>query len=651
MAGKSGAIRAGRAYLELFADKSKLVRGLKSASRDVQKWASGIGSVGKTIFAAGAALTTPILGMVTGFALAGSALVDMSQRTGASVEQLSTLKYAAEQSGASMEDLEGGMRKAQKAIADAAHGSDSAAEALKRCKVSAQKLKGLTPDEQFRMIADGAASIADPGERAAAVMGVMGKSATSLLPLMNNGAAGITELQQAARDAGLEMSTADAAGAEEFGDMLDKLWSQLKGTSNGLAAALLPALMDFATEVSSLLVKVMAWVKDNRGLVVTIFKIGLALVAGGAALIAFGYALSAVAGTLGFVAGALPVLATVLGAILSPIGLVVAGVLAVGGAVTYLLSQTEIGQRGLAALGRGFAVVAGDAKEAWGGMAAALSTGDLGGAAAIAWGFIKLEFARGLAFVQGLWHDGWAWIEKTGLDLFFGTIEGLSDIWGGFQTWFSASFPNLYKGWIAFTSGIGLGWTALVGGMSKLWTRFVGWIKGQDVSEELRQIDATTSDTLGAKSREFDRQMGMSNEERTGEAQQAQADRASALQSARDSAKASVDRAHDAKIEALTKELEKTRANFSKSVADAKEAATEAKHVPSSLAKYQQAAGKGVQTAVDQAKVFSVGTFNGATAAQALNSSGELDKIAANTLRTANNTGKKTPPEKAKVGR
>ena len=48
------------------------------------------------------------------FAEYGSQLNDMSIRTGIAASTLGELKYAAEQSGASLEDVESGVRKAQK---------------------------------------------------------------------------------------------------------------------------------------------------------------------------------------------------------------------------------------------------------------------------------------------------------------------------------------------------------------------------------------------------------------------------------------------------------------------------------------------------------------------------------------------------------
>ena len=43
MAGSTGAIRAGRAFVELFADDSKLVRGLRRASAKLKAFAQRLG--------------------------------------------------------------------------------------------------------------------------------------------------------------------------------------------------------------------------------------------------------------------------------------------------------------------------------------------------------------------------------------------------------------------------------------------------------------------------------------------------------------------------------------------------------------------------------------------------------------------------------
>jgi len=104
MAAQSG-IRAGRAFVELFADDSRLVRGLKRASARLRSWGRSITSMGARIAAAAAAVLGPMLGATKIFASAGDQLDKMSKRTGIGVESLSQLQYAAELSGSSLEDV------------------------------------------------------------------------------------------------------------------------------------------------------------------------------------------------------------------------------------------------------------------------------------------------------------------------------------------------------------------------------------------------------------------------------------------------------------------------------------------------------------------------------------------------------------------
>ncbi|MCC6653333.1 MAG: hypothetical protein IT348_19435, partial [Candidatus Eisenbacteria bacterium] len=90
--------------------------GLKRARDMMRGFSKSAIDMGTTLLKAGAATTAlgtaAVVGigkMVKDFADAGSELVDMSARTGASVEALSELGYAAQQSGTSAASLEGGL--------------------------------------------------------------------------------------------------------------------------------------------------------------------------------------------------------------------------------------------------------------------------------------------------------------------------------------------------------------------------------------------------------------------------------------------------------------------------------------------------------------------------------------------------------------
>ena len=61
MPSNSGAIRAGRAFVELFADDSRLVRGLRSAERKLKGWGAGVKDIGRKMAEVGAAVVTPLV--------------------------------------------------------------------------------------------------------------------------------------------------------------------------------------------------------------------------------------------------------------------------------------------------------------------------------------------------------------------------------------------------------------------------------------------------------------------------------------------------------------------------------------------------------------------------------------------------------------
>ena len=95
----SSKIRAGWAYVELFADSTKLQAGLAKARRRIQGWAKSVAKLGAAVTAVGAAITAPFLKALTVFEAVGDSIGKMAARTGMSVESLSQLAFAAERSG------------------------------------------------------------------------------------------------------------------------------------------------------------------------------------------------------------------------------------------------------------------------------------------------------------------------------------------------------------------------------------------------------------------------------------------------------------------------------------------------------------------------------------------------------------------------
>src|SRR5262245_17507916 len=264
MGATAGAIRAGRAFVELFTDDSKLVQGLRQGEAKLKAWGAAVSSAGSKLFALGASVVTPLAVSAKMFADMGSELNDMSSRTGASVEALSTLGFAAKQSGTDMEGLETSLRKMQKNIEAAATGSQEAQHALARLGLTANDLKGMKPEDQFRVLGDVISQIANPTERAAAAMAIFGKSGTQLLPMFEGGIAGLTAMEERARALGLEMSGKDAAAADSLGDALDALWDTVKMGVFSVGSALAPMLEGLIETTTAIVVSASNWVKENR---------------------------------------------------------------------------------------------------------------------------------------------------------------------------------------------------------------------------------------------------------------------------------------------------------------------------------------------------------------------------------------------------
>jgi hypothetical protein len=453
----SHGIRAGRAFVELYADDSRLVRGLRSAQQRLAAFGAAVRQLGTQMLALGAGIVAPLALAAKSFADTGSQLNDMAARTGLSVEALGELGYAAQQSGASLEEVEKAVRTMQRTVAAAVGGSDQATAALERLGLSAQALGSLAPEQQFTAIATALRGIADPTQRAAAAMGVLGKSGTSLLPMV----ADLAALRAEARRLGVMMTGGQAQQADALGDAFDRVKASLQGVANAVGTALAPVLLDLAARVTGFLVGFRTWVSQNQGLVVTIATVGAAVIGLGAGLVALGLSVSGVSAGIGALASTASVAGTVMGALgaiigalFSPIGAVIAGVAALGAVI---VTQTTTGQQALGMLSGGFQTLQADAVDAWGGIADALAAGDIGLAAKILWATLTLEWERGSSVLLNLWDAAVA----------------------GFAQLFASAWYGIQEVFWTVVYALADAWDWWIGGLTKAWNTAVGWIAGK----------------------------------------------------------------------------------------------------------------------------------------------------------------------------
>jgi hypothetical protein len=492
----SSGIKAGAAYVELSVNDSKLTSGLDSAKKRLAGFAAGVNAIGASLtgslsavrdkleswgaaltqsgtamVAAGGAVSAALTGAAKSAADMASELVATSARTEISTDALQELGYAADASGTSMEDLEHGLKHLKENIGEAAIGSDEAFLAFTRLGVSVNDLRRMSPDKQFGLMADKLSQIEDPSIRAALAAKVFGKTAERLAPLMAGGAAGIDRLRLAARNLGIVIARDDIDAADKFSGEMAAMWKVIKVGVFQIGSALIPSLREMVANIVWAAKTATDWIKQNKGWVVSISKIASVVTWAGAGFIVLGTVLSGAATALGGVIGVISIVTTVLAGLLTPIGLVIA---AFGGAAAFFLIKAGAINQAVDFLGATFKMLLGDATAAFEGIKAALTKGDIGLAAKIVWAVVKLEFARGVAFLRGLWADftaffntAWDFAAAKLTEAVFASVKTLVDIWGKLRIGWSDAIGFLSETWETFAAKVLKTWNYVVGEIKK----------------------------------------------------------------------------------------------------------------------------------------------------------------------------------------
>lgn len=231
-------------------DTGQFQTGLKQASGSLSGFASKIGVGLAAATAAAAAASAAVAFAVKGTLDAADELGKTAQKVGVGVESLSRLKYAAELSDISLEALGGGLKKLGVNLAGvAAGGAKPAAQALETLGISATDSNGQlkASDDVLREVAARFGTMRDGAQKTALAVALFGKSGSDLIPLLNAGAAGLSEMEAEAVRLGVAIDTKTAKAAEAFNDNLTRLKAVGGGLTTQLTAALAPALASISS--------------------------------------------------------------------------------------------------------------------------------------------------------------------------------------------------------------------------------------------------------------------------------------------------------------------------------------------------------------------------------------------------------------------
>lgn len=207
--------------------------------------------------AAVVAVGSAIFGMVLNVAGASADLVDLSAKTGISVEQLQEMAYIGDQVGTSLDTITSAHAKLVRSMASGRDGTSAQADAFKALGVDIVDSSGNLRDTQavFDDVIDKLGGIENPAERDALAMEIFGKSAQELNPLIAAGSDELARLADKAHEVGAVMSDENVAAFEAFDDTLASLQAGFKGTIGTLLAVFLPGFQSLFDQVGGYLLQ------------------------------------------------------------------------------------------------------------------------------------------------------------------------------------------------------------------------------------------------------------------------------------------------------------------------------------------------------------------------------------------------------------
>lgn len=220
----------------------------------------------------------------------GDTFDKMSKRLGASAKDLSALRFAVEQSGGQIEQMEGALRTLNRNMSETAKGTGVAKDFFKALGVEVAGADGKLRSNinVVKDIADRIAVMEDKTQAAVLAGRLLGEEyGPRMVPLLSNGSEGIEKLMERAKELGIVIDGDAAKASADFADKFDELQKSLDGVIIKLGSAFIPLLEPMIKSITSTVIGVQTWIKENRGLFNGLIKLAAVLAGAGGIVLSF----------------------------------------------------------------------------------------------------------------------------------------------------------------------------------------------------------------------------------------------------------------------------------------------------------------------------------------------------------------------------
>lgn len=548
--GAAGAIRAGRAVVEVFSDTTKLERGLTNASRRLGRFSAGAARVGGVLTAAGGAAVAPFAASIS----SASRLEETMNKFGVVFGENSTAVKAwgdnfAAAVGRSKEQTASFLAGTQDLLVPLGFEAGAAENMSKQITGLAVDLASFNNMADADTLRDIQAALTGSGE----VMkkyGVLVNEAAVKQQLLNDGLDPKKATDQQKVQARLNIIMAGTTAAQgdairsagSYANQMKRLRATVDDTAASVGSALLPTVTSVVSKIAGAAQMAGTWAAENQGLILGAAGLAAGLTAAGGGILALAAGAKVAALGIGLVSGAASILGTVIGAAMSPVALITAGVAGLGYVAANHFGLIEAAS---SKVGKAFGAVKTDALTAFDGIKASLASGDISGALEIAGALMETVWIR--------------------------TTSAISETWQSVKDGFASIVDNMSLKWTEFANGVADIWDSVVNSvMTKvekvqngLAVAIAGAVYGEEAANEARGMGARDT-----RSRDRQRAAGAAMRRRAEEERKQKRDNAAAAQRR---AAAAAEKAN-----AAQKRLAEARARMASRVNAAKETAQQA---------------------------------------------------------------------------
>lgn len=227
---------------------SKVVSDLGTAAEKSEKQTNNLGKTAtNTMVGIGVAATALALKAAGTFENVGGEVMKLQRYTGGTAEDMSKLRFAAQQTGTDVDTLAKSMGLASKNLA-------ASKDPMKDFGIAAKDAEGhVKPmDQVLLLVAEKFKGMPNGAEKTAAAMKLFGRSGAEMIPFLNRGAEGLQQLMEKAQAAGLVLSGDDLKAVKESKQAHRDLDAAMEGLGITVGRNVIPLLTSLTSAAAKI---------------------------------------------------------------------------------------------------------------------------------------------------------------------------------------------------------------------------------------------------------------------------------------------------------------------------------------------------------------------------------------------------------------